>query len=546
MRRYDLQRMSGAGYAYISNWVSQAVYSNPDGSLNASAYLGALGVIGATNLDPTNGIASANETTTRRKYIERWKASGAGADGCASWGPPWCDLDSRPSTFAGYGASAVDSVLLYAHGLDALLKAGGSADDSDSLHAAILSLPPIEGISGPLILDKSTGDAMADIPLFNLQLGPGGLGQPKQQSGLRPQYVPVGRFLYESRALVRTDDAELRFSGLYTTTPQSTRRIEAADALRTYSRNEILAVVGACFACLGLLAASLLGFHRRVRWRKERDQERLEEEAVATAESSGRVLRANELHASELRASELQQQEEKRLRDRADESGECAFWFVDANWLRRYAWEHYGHNLAGEVVSSAVRADAADDDDGRGPKEEKEEGEQPRQRQEASEEPNVLSSAPSVATASMMQRKSDKHLASLLHGAGAPRRKASRLGRHGPGEASQSNASSGHSFHRRAPAAPAHASASEGGSSTTTTERLSLPSFQELRDTPSSPLERLQLNKQACLSHLYQRRILAVSHTWQDFDEPDREGGQLLVVLAHVLANPDIRYVWFE
>jgi hypothetical protein len=54
-----------------------------------------------------------------------------------------------------------------------------------------------------------------------------------------------------------------------------------------------------------------------------------------------------------------------------------------------------------------------------------------------------------------------------------------------------------------------------------------------------SPLRKLCISKSSCLDHLYRRRILAVSHCWQDADEPDREGQQTREILVHLLEHPD-------
>ena len=73
-----------------------------------------------------------------------------------------------------------------------------------------------------------------------------------------------------------------------------------------------------------------------------------------------------------------------------------------------------------------------------------------------------------------------------------------------------------------------------------------LPRFQELCGLEHSPIERLMLDKRDCVGHLYRRHILAVSHRWDDPDEPDPNGEQLRRIVKYVCDHPEITYVWYD
>ena len=241
------------------------------------------------------------------------------------------------------------------------------------------------------------------------------------------------------------------------------------------NRARILTVIG-ILVFLFLFAFVFLLFMRRARKALQLSLEQKrradEDDAIQDAEARAPLW-------------DLEEEDERAQRRVFDREGYCAFYFVDANWLRT----HYMHLVQERESSTPGRASFGG---------------------------KRLSS---IVQARISKGLSDPH-------------------------------DDGSAFLRRQESISAERVMAKLATAPDGTfgygEGKSLPSFQKLKTMPRSPLVRLLISKKACLQHLYKRHILAVSHRWQAKGEPDEEGQQFTAVVAHVLTNPEVQYVWFD
>ena len=158
-------RFAPPSAARISFWASDDVFTNEDGSINASAAQGAEGLIGQA---PS---ALAVNTTVGQRMVELWR--GASSSNCQ--GLAYCDFDGVAASWTAYSPVIADAVLLYAHAMDALLRRATpqSRTDPDALYAEMLRLPVFDGLAGPVSLG-SDGDRLGRFRIVNLQICGGG------------------------------------------------------------------------------------------------------------------------------------------------------------------------------------------------------------------------------------------------------------------------------------------------------------------------------------------------------------------------------------
>ena len=268
--RDDL-RMYGPGHAYLSSWISDTAWRN-DGSVNATAFNGAKGLLG---LAP--GI-TLNASSTQRAYKALWGGEGvASAAGCQSYGPPYCDADGDMQTQAEYGSQRVDALLLFAKGMDALLRKGGDKHDSDALYAEILALSPFEGVGGTVRLGAN-GDALTNIPLVNLHERQGSSGQASVAT--EPVLTVVGEFdLMSARLDV---GGRLLYSGLDTVTPSSTSRLDADQLFR----NILIAILSFVFVLVIIAALYLIWWWRKNVLKPRQERKQLKEKQIEAVEDA--------------------------------------------------------------------------------------------------------------------------------------------------------------------------------------------------------------------------------------------------------------------
>jgi hypothetical protein len=69
--------------------------------------------------------------------------------------------------------------------------------------------------------------------------------------------------------------------------------------------------------------------------------------------------------------------------------------------------------------------------------------------------------------------------------------------------------------------------------------------MQELRDSKLLEKMAVDLNEAFQGTGLIQN-ILFVSHRWEDWATPDETGAQLAALQAHLRADPEVQYVWFD
>ena len=69
--------------------------------------------------------------------------------------------------------------------------------------------------------------------------------------------------------------------------------------------------------------------------------------------------------------------------------------------------------------------------------------------------------------------------------------------------------------------------------------------MQELRDSQLLEKMAVDLNEAFQGTGLIQN-ILFVSHRWEDWATPDETGAQLAALKAHLMADPEVQYVWFD
>ena len=72
-----------------------------------------------------------------------------------------------------------------------------------------------------------------------------------------------------------------------------------------------------------------------------------------------------------------------------------------------------------------------------------------------------------------------------------------------------------------------------------------LTRMQELRDSKLLEKMAVDLNEAFQGTGLIQN-VLFVSHRWEDSATPDETGAQLAAIKAHLLAHPEVQYVWFD
>jgi len=72
-----------------------------------------------------------------------------------------------------------------------------------------------------------------------------------------------------------------------------------------------------------------------------------------------------------------------------------------------------------------------------------------------------------------------------------------------------------------------------------------LKRMQELRDSKLLEKMAVDLNEAFQGTGLIQN-ILFVSHRWEDWATPDETGAQLAALKAHLIAHPEVQYVWFD
>ena len=72
-----------------------------------------------------------------------------------------------------------------------------------------------------------------------------------------------------------------------------------------------------------------------------------------------------------------------------------------------------------------------------------------------------------------------------------------------------------------------------------------LKRMQELRDSKLLEKMAVDLNEAFQGTGLIQN-ILFVSHRWEDSATPDETGAQLAALKAHLMAHPEVQYIWFD
>ena len=172
-RVYESNRLYGAGYAWLTALPTADIYYNTDGSPNASAALGAWGLLGfivSAKINPEPTSYNQNQQV----YLDSW---GKLADEVACTGTvdhgttPYCDANGAPD-LPEYTAFHADAVVAFALAMHALFQEGGRADDGDALYARLVGgLPAHEGgaVSDSHIeLEATTGDRLAGLDLQNL------------------------------------------------------------------------------------------------------------------------------------------------------------------------------------------------------------------------------------------------------------------------------------------------------------------------------------------------------------------------------------------
>lgn len=161
---YDHGVLSGPGFGWMtfSNNLDD-LFHNEDGSVNTSAIKGAEGLLG---LRPPALLGNPGVV---KPMVDLWRAKSH--SNCH--GLQYCDSDGCPGSWTEYSPTTVDAVLLYAHAMDYLYRqAPLSMGDPDALYAAMLNLPALQGLTGPIKLGDD-GDRLARFTLVNLQVSIG-------------------------------------------------------------------------------------------------------------------------------------------------------------------------------------------------------------------------------------------------------------------------------------------------------------------------------------------------------------------------------------
>jgi vacuolar protein 8 len=73
-----------------------------------------------------------------------------------------------------------------------------------------------------------------------------------------------------------------------------------------------------------------------------------------------------------------------------------------------------------------------------------------------------------------------------------------------------------------------------------------LPRFQDLQRQRPDWFEEKEITSEGACAHEYADKVLAVSHRWEQPDEPDTQGKQFAAMRAYVRGKPDIKHVWVD
>ena len=161
---YDHGILSGPGFGWMTFSKNlDDLFHNEDGSVNTSAIRGAEGLLG---LRPAALLGASG---TVNPMVDLWRAHSH--TNCH--GIKYCDSDGCAGTWTESSPTTVDAVLMYAYAMDTLYKnAPLSVQDPDALYAAILNLPAVQGLTGPIQVGAN-GDRLARFTLVNLQVAIG-------------------------------------------------------------------------------------------------------------------------------------------------------------------------------------------------------------------------------------------------------------------------------------------------------------------------------------------------------------------------------------
>eukprot|EP00900_Chrysochromulina_parva_P014880 jgi/Chrpa1/23393/Chrysochromulina_OHIO_Genome00027730-RA len=73
-----------------------------------------------------------------------------------------------------------------------------------------------------------------------------------------------------------------------------------------------------------------------------------------------------------------------------------------------------------------------------------------------------------------------------------------------------------------------------------------LPRFQDLQRQRPNWFEEKEITFEGACAHEYANEVLAVSHCWEQADEPDTQGEQFAAMCAYVRGKPAIKHVWVD
>ena len=72
-----------------------------------------------------------------------------------------------------------------------------------------------------------------------------------------------------------------------------------------------------------------------------------------------------------------------------------------------------------------------------------------------------------------------------------------------------------------------------------------LPRYQELRRR-GGHLEQIEISRSEAFRRVHSKRILVISHRWEDPSAPDSEGVQMTAIKEYLDLHPAIEYVWYD
>jgi hypothetical protein len=171
---YTSDKMYGEGFAWVSAWPDDAMYTKKDGSIDLAAMHGAAGVLSILPGNwAHNNPGQGNPET--EAYVDLWKEKVKVEESCADSrlqpalaDKAYCDADGDRDTFSSYARNMVDTIVAFAKGVDKLARNNADPRQQGRLYTTLVDSDKYLGMSGTIKLDEH-GDLLGDVTIVNLE-----------------------------------------------------------------------------------------------------------------------------------------------------------------------------------------------------------------------------------------------------------------------------------------------------------------------------------------------------------------------------------------